>query len=86
MDEKKERTAEDSGNGNKPQSNTLIEAANQAAERLERANQERALLLAREEELEARRRLGGMTEMSTPVQPKVETPREYRDRILKGQI
>ena len=86
MDEKKERTTENTGDGNKPQSNTLIEQANQAAERLERANQERALLLAREEELEARRRLGGVTQMSVPDKPHVETPKEYRDRILKGQI
>jgi hypothetical protein len=61
----------------------LVLKANEAAERLERANQERKLILDREEQLEARKRLGGETGLSPQVQ-KIETPKEYKDRILKG--
>lgn len=61
----------------------MIDEAIKAAERLEKANSERKLLIEREEALEARRRLGGETGAS-PVEKKEETPLEYKNRILKG--
>ena len=65
---------------------SLIDKANQTAERLENANKEQAKLLERMEALEARRRLGGETGFNPPTPVKEETPAEYTKRILKGQI
>uniref|UniRef100_A0A6H1ZUZ4 Uncharacterized protein n=1 Tax=viral metagenome TaxID=1070528 RepID=A0A6H1ZUZ4_9ZZZZ len=41
---------------------TLMDEANAAAERLEKANERHAELLRQQEELEAKRRLGGQTD------------------------
>lgn len=71
--------------GDKSQNSTIsiIEEANKAAERLEQANKRKEELIRREEEIEARRRLGGNTEINTE-KPKEETPSEYIDRVMKG--
>lgn len=54
-------------------------------DRLEKANEVAKKILSRQEELIARNLLGGQTDAGIqPVQPKVETPKEYKDRILKG--
>ena len=87
MDEEKEKsgTSENTGEGDKSQSTRLIDDTNLAAKRLEDANAERARLLQREEELEARRRLGGVSEAGQETKPKEETPKEYADRIMRGE-
>lgn len=65
---------------------SLIDKANQAAERLEKANKEQIAILERGEALEARRRLGGETGMTPQEQPKVETPKEYMEKVMKGRL
>ena len=79
-----EPTAEDSGDGDKPKSTAPIDAANEAAERLEQANKKKETLLDREEALMVQARLSGRAEAGAePVKPKEETPKEYRARIEK---
>lgn len=66
---------------------SLIEQANAAAERMERANAEHKLLMAQEAELFSRKLLGGRSEAGLPVPvQKEETPKEYAKRLYNGQI
>lgn len=54
-------------------------------ERLEKANAEAKAILERNEELAARGLLGGKSDAGVqPVEPKEETPKEYKDRIMRG--
>jgi len=56
-------------------------------DRLEKANEIKAELLTREENLTAKRIIGGQT--GQPVQepkPKEDTPREYADKLRGGKI
>lgn len=78
--ERKEKTVADGNTqiGDQSSAYSIIEQANTAAERLERANKEKALLLAREEQLMARQALGGKSlPPQQPEPPKKLTPREY---------
>jgi hypothetical protein len=64
-----------------------IEKINLAAQRLEEAEKKLAERENSLKELEAVKRLGGITSGAPQeVAPKVETPQEYRDRILRGGI
>ena len=59
----------------------------ETVERLEKANAEMKLLLARQEELVSRNLLGGYTDAGIQTEkPKEETPQEYAKRILSGKI
>ncbi|KKL81881.1 hypothetical protein LCGC14_1990340 [marine sediment metagenome] len=70
--------------GSKPATTTLISQADLAAERLEKANERQAELLRQQEDLEARKALGGGSEAGqAPVEPKEETSKEYRERVEK---
>ena len=71
---KEEQPATDTGEGNKSETTPLIDDANLAAKRLEDANKEKSILLDREENLAAKRALGGTTEAGQA--PKVETEDE----------
>ena len=67
-----------------PRTTELIEKANLAALRMEEANKKHEELLMRQEQLAVERALGGKSEAGIPAEkPKEETPREYRDRIMK---
>lgn len=78
---------EDSNDGNKPAEASLIEQANSIAERLEKANKEAGKILKEQQELEARRRLGGKTQGPEQVKtPKEESDSEYAKKALQGQI
>lgn len=92
---KKEETAQgsekegagDSEAGDKPGVYKPIDDANLAAKRMEDANKERRELLDREEEMIAKRALGGITEAGTaPENPKEETPLEYRNKVMSGAL
>ena len=61
-------------NPSETETTTLIDDANLAAKRLEDANKEKSTLLDREENLAAKRALGGTTEAGQA--PKVETEDE----------
>ena len=82
-EKKPEKSTGDTEEGNKPKTSTLIDDANSAAKRLEEANERKSELLRQEEELMAKRALGGVTEAGQTPVVKEETAIEYRDRIDK---
>jgi len=64
---------------------SLIERATKAADRIEAETKRAEVMLEQYKEVEARRILGGKSEgKAQEVPPKIETPREYKDRILRG--
>ena len=64
---------------------TMLEQTTAAIEELKAANAEKKALLDREEKIIAARMLSGKANAGTPDKPKGETPKEYADKILKGQ-
>lgn len=64
----------------------LIESANRAAERLEKANSKTEELLKQQEIIAMRQRLGGKTEGAIPQEVKVEDPVDYARRALAGKL
>ena len=82
-EEGEKETDADTETGNKSTTPDVVKQANAAAERLEKANEERARLLGREENIMARQALGGKSEAGQKVEKKEETPKEYNDRIEK---
>jgi len=85
--EEQKTPVEDNANGNESQTTPIIESANKAALELKTENDRREKLLQREEQLEARRTLGGMSEGKGPEEEKKElTPKEYADMVSKGIV
>jgi len=74
-------TDANSNKGNESQDRTLVDEANDAAQKLKAENDRRESLLKREQELEARRILGGQTSGNVPAPQKTETDHEYRLRM-----
>ena len=74
--------------GNKPQEITAITRANDAAERLEKANTESSKVAERMEKAAAALMLGGKSAAGVPQQdkPKELTDEEYADAIREGRI
>ena len=86
-EEEKQGTMEDTDEGDKPTSTPVIDAANKAAERLEKANEEQKEILARQEMLMAKNALGGKSEAGdTPQKKKELTAEEYSDAVLRGEV
>ena len=81
-----EDTKTDSDEGNKPEIYKPIDDANIAAKRLEEANKERRELLDREENLMAKKALGGTTEAGAEPVKKEETPKEYAQKVMSGNL
>lgn len=80
-------TEANNGVGSESKTTPVIEAANKAALELKAENDRKEALLKREEQLEARRILGGQTAgKGQEVVKKEETPKEYTQRVMKGQI
>ena len=77
--EGEEKTADDTGEGDKSELVKQTELANAAAERMEKATEE--LNAA-----EARRKLGGMTEAGQVEKKKPLTPEEVAERVAKGDM
>lgn len=67
------------------ESRQLINDANRAAERLEVAKNDFRELVERQEAVAARMILGGKSEAGSKDEVKVETPKEYKERIMKGR-
>ena len=90
MDEKEtnkkpDTTTETENRGNKPEAKTLIDEANAAAERMENANERKAELIRQEEELAAKRALGGRSEAGqAPVKEEI-SDEEYANRVMRGE-
>lgn len=62
---------------------SLIDKANQAAERLEKGNEELLKLIERQEQLKVETTLGGQT-VAGQEEPKEETPTEYMKKVLNN--
>lgn len=81
------QTAEDTGNRDKPQEITLVDKANAAAERLEKANERTAELIHQQEMLAAQKALGGNTEGAVEEEkPKEMSDEEYAKLALAGKL
>ena len=91
MDEKEtnkesEEPTVDTGKRDLPTTTPLIDIANAAAERMEKANEETARLLARQEELEQRKALGGRTEAGQESKPVEESSEDYANRVMNNGL
>ena len=88
MDEenKEQKPTEDSGDGDKPATTPLIDIANAAAERMEKANEETARLQAVQAERDQRIALGGRGEADQAPVKKEETPKEYTEKVMSGEL
>ena len=82
----KEDAVKDTDEGDKPEVYKPIDDANLAAKRMEEANKVKAELLNREEDIIAKRTLGGKSEGSTQEVKKEETDKEYKDRVMSGKF
>jgi len=83
-EKKPETPTSDADEGSKPEAVTLVDQANSAAERLEEANKRKAELLRQEEELMAKKTLGGMSEAGQAPVKKEETAKEYMNKVMSG--
>jgi len=73
--------------GDKSERFELVDRANEAAERLERANKRKEELLEKEEKLVATRMLGGKSEAGQQEEKEPEkTPQEFANDYLNGKI
>ena len=86
--EKEEKATADvnSTDGDTPEEASPIEQANAAAKRMEAANVKTAELLNKQQELEAKRILGGRTEAGKIEKEPEESPTDYSKRVLKGDF
>lgn len=81
------KPAEDTGERDKSEGTGLVDGANAAAQRLEKANEEKRKLLDREEKLLARRALSGTAEGAQQPPKKEEiSDVEYAKNALSGKI
>ena len=67
-----------------PKEPTMVEKANEAAERLEKANTEKERLLLREEKLQAEKALGGTADAGTKELTEDEKETEGAKKLLAG--
>jgi len=82
---KEQRPKKNNDNWNESEAMSELDRADKIAERLKRENDRREDLIRRDEELYARRKVGGMTEGGKQQEkPKEETPAEYKERIMGG--
>ncbi len=75
----------DSKGGVQSETISELDRADQIAERQKRENDRREEILTREENLAARKAVGGVTDGGNPEEkPKEETDKEYKDKIMSG--
>ena len=90
MDEEKTQeengAANDSGEGDKQETTSLVDDANLAAKRLEDATKEMRAENDRREDLIARQMLGGSTEAGQPTEKKEESDKEYAEKAMSGEL
>ena len=65
---------------------SMIDKANLAALRQEEANKKHEALLNRQERMNVEKTLGGTTEAGTPSEKKEQTPKEYAEQVMRGEI
>ena len=62
----------------------MIKKANEAADRMEKANKELDGLLQKQAAIQVQNTLAGQAEV-TPPEEKEETPKEYADKVMRGE-
>ena len=67
------------------QSEDMIDKANRAAVRLEEANKKQEALLDRQERMQIEKSFGGKSDAGN-TQKLDETPEEYKNRVLAGDV
>ena len=83
---KEQSTSDNTGEGVQPKAVTDLDRADSIAERQKRENDRRENLLQREEALEARRKVGGVTNAGEQApKPKEETDEDYHEKFMKGE-
>lgn len=83
-EDEKTGAAGDNEEGSKPETDSIVERASAAADRIEKANKEMSENLRRQEELEARRALGGKSEGKQPEKKDEEvTPDKIKGDLEK---
>ena len=85
-EDKPETPVENSDEGSKPETTTLIDDANIAAKRMEEANKVKKELLDREEKLQANSVLGGSAGAAVPQKPTRLTDTEYAEALERGEV
>lgn len=81
MEEEKQEKQE------KEEPKTMVDKANDAAERLEKANERTAELIKQREEIDARNRLGGRADGAVQDEkPKEVSDEDYADKALRGEL
>lgn len=85
-EDKPEDSAKDIKEGDKYETTPVIELARKNAERLEEANKKKEELLDREEQIMAKRALGGEAEAGQVAEVKEETPEEYAKKVMAGEV
>ena len=82
-----ESSTDNTGEGDKPGASGLIDNANTAAERLEKALDRQEALQTRQEEFAAKQQLAGRAEAGVPQEKKVEvSPEDYAKDVLAGNF
>ena len=84
--EKEEVKQEDNSKEEEPKELDMIEKAKLAAADLKAQNDRREELISRQERLMAEQKLGGVTNAGTSEEKKEETPKEYKDRVMRGEL
>ena len=80
----KEKPPEQETEQTPPESTELIDKANQAAERIEKATEELNKTLKKQEALKIEKALGGTADAGQ--ENKEETPEEYAKRVMKNEL
>lgn len=82
-EEESDAEQEEDEENSMPQS---IVQANAAAERLEKANKRLEGNLARLEAAQVEKALGGKADAGDATKPPEETPKEYKDKVMRGEV
>ena len=83
-DPKEEAPAEEQPAAPAAKSTPMIDAANEAAERLEKANKKNEELISKQEALAVEKTFGGEAEAGAPA--KEETPEEYAKKVMANDV
>lgn len=86
-EEEEKQPEEDTGERDNPKSTELIDKANKAAERLERATEKKQEVLDKEEALMTRQALSGRASAGNQEEKPPEiSNKEYAEKVLSGEL
>ena len=88
-DDKKEepvKESKDTGEGIQQETISTLDRADQIVQMQKRENDRREALITREESLQAKRMVGGVTDAGQAPEKKEETPVEYMKKVMANDI